>query len=96
MVNFYVSLFLLLASSGAASAYSFVQTPNARSISGLRAPNAGSSKNSHDSMTMFLGQTKTTKTVTDTTTIGTTPVPSVGVGTISWSSDSRKYLERTN
>merc|ERR1719156_528708 len=46
-------------------------------------------------MTMFLGQTKrcTQKNTdalktSDTTKIGNTVVPSIGIGTISWSSDS--------
>eukprot|EP00548_Thalassiothrix_antarctica_P007529 CAMPEP_0194150104 /NCGR_PEP_ID=MMETSP0152-20130528/41562_1 /TAXON_ID=1049557 /ORGANISM="Thalassiothrix antarctica, Strain L6-D1" /LENGTH=99 /DNA_ID=CAMNT_0038852781 /DNA_START=48 /DNA_END=344 /DNA_ORIENTATION=+ len=47
-------------------------------------------------MRMFLGQ-ETKKTVdiktSDTTKIGKTVVPSIGIGTISWSSDSLTKLE---
>lgn len=47
-----------------------------------------------DALSMYLGGTKTPQVpsskVMDTTSLGSLTVPKVGVGTISWSSDSRK------
>jgi hypothetical protein len=84
------SLVFLLASSGV-SAYSFVQTNNARIAAGPTLARQSPAPQNAAGMVMYLGQSSKTDKKIDTTTIGTTTVPSIGVGTISWSSDSCKF-----
>lgn len=97
MVKFNL-LLLLVATSGVSTAAYFVQTSNARVLSpgGTSTGRADTYVPSHQKssgMTMFLGQSRKTEIKVDTAKIGKTTVPSVGVGTISWTSDSLTSLE---
>jgi len=79
-----VQLFFLV--SSIAHGYQFV-----RRTHGLLTPTSLASARS---LTMFLGgESKKLIGKADTTKIGTTTVPSVGIGTISWSSDSCEFCK---
>ena len=83
-----------LIATSSVSAYSFIGSSNARCIvadseHGTKEPVAALRSRG---MSMFLGQVSKLNYDADTTTIGTMTVPSVGIGTISWSSDSCKSM----
>jgi hypothetical protein len=75
---------LLLASATDA----FFVPSNLRSTTIL---NAGASTHSPVSKQAFDGSSSDDAAPFDPTTLGNLQIPSVGIGTISWSSDSRKY-----
>ena len=97
MVTVKFSLFCLLAAP-VATAYSFAPRNNAWVDGGNPFRSPPMSVPSGGTMNMFLGklgQSFKIEKKLDTNTIGTTPVPVVGVGTISWSSDSCKLKTGT-
>ena len=89
------STFLYLFACSSVSAFSFLQSSNARIAAErprvLPAPIPSIVRSNKVGTRMFLGQSmKKLEKKADTTIIGTSTVPSIGIGTISWSSNSRK------
>jgi len=93
---------LLFSSISLVSAFSLIASKNQRSISNggiakQTSRNPEQAGTSGATISMFLGQGRKSsqkKSIqTDTTKIGDITIPSIGIGTISWSSDSLTRLE---